>query len=40
MEDIEQWLFIDVGNDVEEFKGVISEGKFDKFLEEWVKVVD
>uniref|UniRef100_G1Q579 Target of myb1 membrane trafficking protein n=1 Tax=Myotis lucifugus TaxID=59463 RepID=G1Q579_MYOLU len=33
MEDIEQWLSTDVGNDTEESKGVTSE-EFDKFLEE------
>ncbi|XP_078195455.1 target of Myb1 membrane trafficking protein isoform X3 [Callithrix jacchus] len=40
MEDIEQWLSTDVGNDVEEPKGVTSEGKFDKFLEERAKAAD
>ncbi|XP_077805068.1 target of Myb1 membrane trafficking protein isoform X16 [Macaca mulatta] len=40
MEDIEQWLSTDVGNDAEEPKGVTSEGKFDKFLEERAKAAD
>ncbi|XP_073859993.1 target of Myb1 membrane trafficking protein isoform X10 [Macaca fascicularis] len=40
MEDIEQWLSTDVGNDTEEPKGVTSEGKFDKFLEERAKAAD
>uniref|UniRef100_A0A2K5XKR9 Target of myb1 membrane trafficking protein n=1 Tax=Mandrillus leucophaeus TaxID=9568 RepID=A0A2K5XKR9_MANLE len=39
MEDIEQWLSTDVGNDVEEPKGVTSE-EFDKFLEERAKAAD
>uniref|UniRef100_A0A8C2QV43 Target of myb1 membrane trafficking protein n=1 Tax=Capra hircus TaxID=9925 RepID=A0A8C2QV43_CAPHI len=39
MEDIEKWLSTDVGNDVEEPKGVTSE-EFDKFLEERAKVAD
>ncbi|KAB1270273.1 Target of Myb protein 1 [Camelus dromedarius] len=39
MEDIEQWLSTDVGNDAEESKGVTSE-EFDKFLEERAKVAD
>nr|KAF6370949.1 target of myb1 membrane trafficking protein [Myotis myotis] len=39
MEDIEQWLSTDVGNDTEESKGVTSE-EFDKFLEERAKVAD
>ncbi|XP_020937145.1 target of Myb protein 1 isoform X1 [Sus scrofa] len=39
MEDIEQWLSTDVGNDAEEPKGVTSE-EFDKFLEERAKVAD
>nr|KAF6498322.1 target of myb1 membrane trafficking protein [Rousettus aegyptiacus] len=39
MEDIEQWLSTDVGNDPEEPKGVTSE-EFDKFLEERAKVAD
>ncbi|KAF6122290.1 target of myb1 membrane trafficking protein [Phyllostomus discolor] len=39
MEDIEQWLSTDVGNDTEEPKGVTSE-EFDKFLEERAKVAD
>ncbi|XP_016078383.1 PREDICTED: target of Myb protein 1 [Miniopterus natalensis] len=39
MEDIEQWLSTDVGNSVEEPKGVTSE-EFDKFLEERAKVAD
>nr|XP_055184364.1 target of Myb1 membrane trafficking protein isoform X3 [Nyctereutes procyonoides] len=39
MEDIEQWLSTDVGNDAEEPKGVTSE-EFDKFLEERAKAAD
>ncbi|XP_073859994.1 target of Myb1 membrane trafficking protein isoform X11 [Macaca fascicularis] len=39
MEDIEQWLSTDVGNDTEEPKGVTSE-EFDKFLEERAKAAD
>ncbi|XP_058936759.1 target of Myb1 membrane trafficking protein isoform X2 [Kogia breviceps] len=39
MEDIEQWLSTDVGNNAEEPKGVTSE-EFDKFLEERAKVAD
>ncbi|XP_026963291.1 target of Myb1 membrane trafficking protein isoform X4 [Sagmatias obliquidens] len=39
MEDIEQWLSTDVGNQAEEPKGVTSE-EFDKFLEERAKVAD
>ncbi|KAM6215065.1 target of Myb1 membrane trafficking protein isoform 2-T2 [Rhynchocyon petersi] len=39
MEDIEQWLSTDVGNDTEEAKGVTSE-EFDKFLEERAKAAD
>ncbi|XP_016050513.1 target of Myb1 membrane trafficking protein isoform X2 [Erinaceus europaeus] len=39
MEDIEQWLSTDVGNKVEEAKGVTSE-EFDKFLEERAKAAD
>ncbi|XP_055430583.1 target of Myb1 membrane trafficking protein isoform X5 [Bubalus kerabau] len=39
MEDIEKWLSTDVGNNVEEPKGVTSE-EFDKFLEERAKVAD
>ncbi|XP_037369559.1 target of Myb1 membrane trafficking protein isoform X1 [Talpa occidentalis] len=39
MEDIEQWLSTDVGNDLEENKGVTSE-EFDKFLEERAKAAD
>ncbi|XP_023364969.1 target of Myb protein 1 [Otolemur garnettii] len=40
MEDIEQWLSTDVGAGTEESKGVTSEGKFDKFLEERAKAAD
>ncbi|XP_040493370.1 target of Myb protein 1 isoform X4 [Ursus maritimus] len=39
MEDIEQWLSTDVGNEAEEPKGVTSE-EFDKFLEERAKAAD
>ncbi|XP_008047260.1 target of Myb protein 1 isoform X2 [Carlito syrichta] len=39
MEDIEQWLSTDVGNNAEEPKGVTSE-EFDKFLEERAKAAD
>uniref|UniRef100_A0A670ITV3 Target of myb1 membrane trafficking protein n=1 Tax=Podarcis muralis TaxID=64176 RepID=A0A670ITV3_PODMU len=39
MEDIEQWLSTDVGNDTVEPKGVTSE-EFDKFLEERAKVAE
>ncbi|XP_034633797.1 target of Myb protein 1 isoform X2 [Trachemys scripta elegans] len=39
MEDIEQWLSTDVGEETEEAKGVTSE-EFDKFLEERAKVAD
>ncbi|XP_006865294.1 PREDICTED: target of Myb protein 1 [Chrysochloris asiatica] len=39
MEDIEQWLSTDVGNNAEEAKGVTSE-EFDKFLEERAKAAD
>ncbi|KAJ7330156.1 hypothetical protein JRQ81_016330 [Phrynocephalus forsythii] len=39
MEDIEQWLSTDVGNEAAEPKGVTSE-EFDKFLEERAKVAD
>ncbi|XP_048212253.1 target of Myb protein 1 [Perognathus longimembris pacificus] len=39
MEDIEQWLSTDVGNDAEEPTGVTSE-EFDKFLEERAKAAD
>uniref|UniRef100_A0A8C0Q534 Target of myb1 membrane trafficking protein n=1 Tax=Canis lupus familiaris TaxID=9615 RepID=A0A8C0Q534_CANLF len=39
MEDIEQWLSTDVGNDAEEPKGVTSE-EFAKFLEERAKAAD
>ncbi|KAM5288194.1 target of Myb1 membrane trafficking protein isoform 2-T2 [Ctenodactylus gundi] len=39
MEDIEQWLSTDVGNNVEEPTGVTSE-EFDKFLEERAKAAD
>ncbi|XP_053113674.1 target of Myb1 membrane trafficking protein isoform X2 [Hemicordylus capensis] len=39
MEDIEQWLSTDVGNETEDPKGVTSE-EFDKFLEERAKVAD
>lgn len=39
MEDIEQWLSTDVGNDAEDPKGVTSE-EFDKFLEERAKAAD
>lgn len=39
MEDIEQWLSTDVGNDTEDPKGVTSE-EFDKFLEERAKAAD
>lgn len=39
MEDIEQWLSTDVGNDAEEPQGVTSE-EFDKFLEERAKAAD
>ncbi|XP_066489439.1 target of Myb1 membrane trafficking protein isoform X2 [Tiliqua scincoides] len=39
MEDIEQWLSADVGNEAEDPKGVTSE-EFDKFLEERAKVAD
>uniref|UniRef100_A0A6J0T3V8 Target of Myb1 membrane trafficking protein isoform X1 n=1 Tax=Pogona vitticeps TaxID=103695 RepID=A0A6J0T3V8_9SAUR len=39
MEDIEQWLSTDVGNETVDPKGVTSE-EFDKFLEERAKVAD
>ncbi|XP_072511973.1 target of Myb1 membrane trafficking protein isoform X6 [Notamacropus eugenii] len=39
MEDIEQWLSTDVGNEAEESKGVTSE-EFDKFLEERAKAAE
>ncbi|XP_034982585.2 target of Myb1 membrane trafficking protein isoform X1 [Zootoca vivipara] len=39
MEDIEQWLSTDVGNDTVDPKGVTSE-EFDKFLEERAKVAE
>uniref|UniRef100_A0A8D2D6U8 Target of myb1 membrane trafficking protein n=1 Tax=Sciurus vulgaris TaxID=55149 RepID=A0A8D2D6U8_SCIVU len=39
MEDIEQWLSTDVGNNAEEPTGVTSE-EFDKFLEERAKAAD
>ncbi|XP_075794178.1 target of Myb1 membrane trafficking protein isoform X1 [Pelodiscus sinensis] len=39
MEDIEQWLSTDVGEETEDGKGVTSE-EFDKFLEERAKVAD
>ncbi|XP_074127626.1 target of Myb1 membrane trafficking protein isoform X1 [Sminthopsis crassicaudata] len=40
MEDIEQWLSTDVGNEGDDSKGVTSEGKFDKFLEERAKAAE
>ncbi|XP_068938137.1 target of Myb1 membrane trafficking protein isoform X5 [Petaurus breviceps papuanus] len=40
MEDIEQWLSTDVGNEAEASKGVTSEGKFDRFLEERAKAAE
>ncbi|XP_074864320.1 target of Myb1 membrane trafficking protein isoform X2 [Carettochelys insculpta] len=39
MEDIEQWLSTDVGEETEDTKGITSE-EFDKFLEERAKVAD
>ncbi|XP_051817574.1 target of Myb1 membrane trafficking protein isoform X2 [Antechinus flavipes] len=39
MEDIEQWLSTDVGNEGEDSKGVTSE-EFDKFLEERAKAAE
>lgn len=39
MEDIEQWLSADVGNNAEEPTGVTSE-EFDKFLEERAKAAE
>ncbi|XP_074082893.1 target of Myb1 membrane trafficking protein isoform X2 [Macrotis lagotis] len=39
MEDIEQWLSTDVGNEADDSKGVTSE-EFDKFLEERAKAAE
>ncbi|XP_005374718.1 PREDICTED: target of Myb protein 1 isoform X1 [Chinchilla lanigera] len=40
MEDIEQWLSTDVGNDPEEATGGVTSEEFDKFLEERARAAD
>lgn len=40
MEDIEQWLSTDVGNNAEESTGGVTSEEFDKFLEERARAAD